>query len=52
MNNKEILDKIEKEFFARLEEKTSWGKEQLKVLYLTTKSDVLSEYVLKDKKEN
>lgn len=43
MEIKEIYKKIEDTFFARVEEKTSWGKEELKKLWMKTKADVMEE---------
>ncbi len=38
---KKIMDDLEKKLFQKLEEKPSWGKEQIKKMFLQIKSDVL-----------
>lgn len=38
---KELLEKLQIEFFKKLEQKTSWGRKEVKELYLTTKNEVL-----------
>jgi len=41
MTNKKLIQTIEEKFFERLEDKTSWGKEEVKKLFLVVKADVL-----------
>lgn len=41
MNNKQFATALKKEFFKRLEERNSWGKEQCKVLYNEVVVDVV-----------
>lgn len=45
-----ILIRVKEEFFKELEKKTSWGKEQLKKLYIEIESKVLLE-ALNEKKD-
>jgi len=40
---KEILSKFKEEFFKELEMKPSWGKEQIKELYIITLNKILIE---------
>lgn len=40
--SKKVIEQIQEEFFKRLDEKTSWGKEKLKNLYLEVKTKVLT----------
>jgi len=35
-----VVDAIREEFFKRVEEKTSWGKEKLKQLYTEVERDM------------
>lgn len=44
-----LLKELEIKFFEKLEEQTSWGKEQLKKMFLQVKSDVVLDAL--DKKE-
>lgn len=41
MTEKKLVEKIKKAFFEKLEEQTSWGKEQCKKAYLEVQNDVL-----------
>jgi hypothetical protein len=43
--NKEILNKIQTLFFSKLENKTGWGKNDVKELYKQCVIEVLSEYI-------
>ena len=43
--NKEILEKIQKLFFTKLESKTGWGKNDIKELYKECVIEILSEYI-------
>ena len=36
-------EEVKKKFFQQLDTKTSWGKEQIKQLYIETEADVLAE---------
>jgi uncharacterized membrane protein YcaP (DUF421 family) len=48
-NDRKIIKEIEDRFFKKLEEQTSWGKEQLKKMFLQVKSDVLLDELDKEK---
>jgi hypothetical protein len=43
--NKEILDKIQALFFTRLEDKTGWGKNDIKQLYIECQLEILKQYI-------
>lgn len=43
--NKEIIDKIKNLFFERLEQKNSWGKNELKELYKDCQIEILTQYI-------
>jgi len=45
MEEKKLVKAIQLEFFKRLDEQTSWGKEQLKKMYLEVQADVLLDLV-------
>jgi hypothetical protein len=45
----EILNKLQEKFFAELDTKPSWGKEQLKKKYLEIKTQILTESLDKEK---
>lgn len=36
MDLNKLLDAIETEFFKELDKKTAWGKEQVKIIYITS----------------
>lgn len=44
---KKIMLDLERKLFQKLEEKPSWGKEQLKKMFLQIKSDVLLDNITK-----
>ena len=46
--NKELLERIEEIFFIKLEEKTGWGKNDVKQAYKDSRSQALME-LLEDK---
>ena len=41
METKELLEKIEKSLFEKLEEKTGWGRNEIKALYKSAVNDTL-----------
>ena len=43
--NKEILDRIQQLFFSKLEDKTGWGKNDIKALYKDCVLEVLKDYL-------
>uniref|UniRef100_A0A6M3K800 Uncharacterized protein n=1 Tax=viral metagenome TaxID=1070528 RepID=A0A6M3K800_9ZZZZ len=46
MMQETLVDAIHDEFFARVETKTSWGKEKLKQLYLEVERDIALKFLL------
>lgn len=40
-----ILTRIQEEFFKKLQEKTSWGRNELKTMYMEVKNKVLIEHL-------
>ena len=51
MTHKKVKQTIQEKFFEKLENKTSWGKEEVKKLFLTVQVDVLLDK-LEEKKYN
>lgn len=49
---KAVYKKIEEEFFKKLEEKTSWGRNDLKEMYMKTKADVLEAELKQEGKQS
>jgi hypothetical protein len=47
MKNKELLDLIRDKFYARLERKTGWGKEELKLEYEKAITEALTDILNK-----
>jgi len=41
----DVIRRIEKEFFERLDEKTGWGKEEIKKMYVQVERDVLIDVI-------
>jgi len=44
MKTRQLLATIREEFFERLERKTGWGKEELKLEYVAAERDALLRY--------
>jgi len=52
MSSKKIITEIEKAFFERLGEKTSWGRNDIKNLYTQVQLEVLKENLDKKPEES
>ena len=45
INANELIDELQTRFFDKLETKTSWGRNELKELYLNTVLEVIAKYL-------